>query len=310
MPAPEPSREDLAYCRALLARGSKTFSLAGLLLPRSLRPRVATLYAFCRLSDDLIDGAVEYDGAALDTLGELRRRLARVYADRPWEHPVDRALTALVSSTGLPRVWLEALLDGYEWDVRGREYDTLEQVQDYGARVAGSVGACMGLLLGAPDQDTLARACELGVAMQLSNIARDVAEDAARGRLYLPRAWLAEAGVDTELLLLDPTPSEGLSEVLRRLLDAAEGLYQRAEHGIARLPARVRPGLRAARLLYGEIGHELARRGYDVRRRAVVPRRRKLTLLLRALFGVGAAGGELRAAPLPAVRFLLEAPRR
>ncbi len=100
----------------------------------------------------------------------------------------------------MPRELPEALLEGFEWDLVGRRYETLEELQAYAARVAGSVGAMMAVLMGARSAAVLARACDLGVAMQLTNIARDVGEDARQGRLYLPLAWLREAGIDPERL--------------------------------------------------------------------------------------------------------------
>ncbi len=99
---------------------------------------------------------------------------------------------------------LDALLEGFAWDAAGRRYDTLDDLLDYAARVAGAVGAMMAVLMGVRDPALLARACDLGVAMQLTNIARDVGEDARAGRLYLPLAWLREAGIDPDAFLADP----------------------------------------------------------------------------------------------------------
>jgi phytoene synthase len=120
--------------------------------------------------------------------------------------------------------------------------------------------------------------------MQLSNIARDVGEDAAAGRLYLPRAWMDAAGIDVAEFLRKPRHSARLAEVVARLLDVAEASYARADAGIERLPLACRQGIRAARLLYAEIGDEVRRRGCDsVSTRAVVPPRRKLKILVRSL---------------------------
>ena len=151
---------------------------------------------------------------------------------------------------------------------------TLDELRAYAARVAATVGAMMTVLMGVRDPDTLARACDLGVAMQLTNIARDVGEDARMGRLYLPRAWLHEAGLDPDAWLQAPRFSAPLAEVVLRLLAAADTLYRQVDAGVARLPLACRPGINAARFLYADIGHEVLRRGGDsVRQRAVVPRR-------------------------------------
>jgi phytoene synthase len=145
--------------------------------------------------------------------------------------------------------------------------------------------------------------------MQLSNIARDVGEDARMGRLYLPRDWLREAGIDPDAWLKEPVFSEALGSVVLRLLDAADVLYRRADDGIARLPADCRPGISAARHLYAGIGHQVADAGGDsVARRAVVPASRKARLLGRALVAAAVNKDSCAShAPLEATRFLVEA---
>ena len=165
--------------------GSKTFFAASLLLPARVRAPASALYAFCRLADDEIDLGSDPQRA----MAGLHRRLDHVYAGRPQPIDADHALAAVVHRFAIPRAMLDALLDGFVWDTQGRRYETLEDVHAYGARVAGAVGAMMALVMGTRDSAALARACELGVAMQLTNIARDVGEDARNGRLYLPRAW-------------------------------------------------------------------------------------------------------------------------
>ncbi len=207
----------------------------------------------------------------------------------------------------------EALLDGFEWDARGRRYETIEDLHDYAARVAGTVGAMMAVLMRRRSPEALARACDLGVAMQLSNIARDVGEDARRGRVYLPLAWLREAGVDPDAWLADPVFDARIASVVRRLLRHADALYARVDAGIALLPPGCRPGIQAARVLYAEIGHEVERRGCDsVSQRAVVPGRRKAALLARALAQGAVARRRPGAAlpPLEAVRHLVDAAAR
>lgn len=301
---PELLDADLAACRASLAHHSKTFHAASLLLPAAVRAPATVLYGFCRLADDTVD----VEGGRRLALTQLRRRLDRVFEGRPQPVAADRALAAVVARFGIPRALLDLLLEGLAWDVDGRRYETLDELQDYAARVAGSVGAMMGLLMGARAPDTLARACDLGVAMQLSNIARDVGEDARMGRLYLPRQWLHEAGLDPDAWLAAPTFSPALAGVVQRLLETADALYARASAGVARLPLGCRPGINAARLLYAAVGHQVTRTGGDsVNRRAVVPGRRKGVLLLRAALSVRPSTGLLHEPPLPACRPLLAA---
>ena len=272
-----------AQLEAILRAGSKSFHLASRLLPMRVRMPTYALYAFCRHADDAVDEASSPRDARY-AVDALRARIDRVYAQRGLETVVERAFAHIVQRFAIPRAIPEALAEGMEWDVRGRVYENASDVRAYGVRVAGTVGLMMTLVMGKRDPEVLARACDLGVAMQLTNIARDVGEDARHGRIYLPGEWLADAGVDREGFLASPTPTDGLRAVVARLLDEAEILYSRADAGIAHLPADCRTAIRAARLVYSAIGDTIRRAGFDsVSRRAVVPKHRKLWLVLRAL---------------------------
>jgi phytoene synthase len=306
------SPADLDACRVLLRNGSRSFHAASKLLPASVHEPAGALYAFCRLADDEIDDAI--DGQAAEpgcpaaALARLRLRLAAAYDGTPRATPVDRALADMLAAHAMPRALPEALLEGFAWDAEGRSYETLSDVLAYAARVAGAVGAMMTVLMGRTDATIVARACDLGVAMQLSNIARDVGADARAGRLYLPRAWMREAGLDPDGWLADPAFDARLGSVVWRLLDVARGLYARADAGIAGLPLACRPGIGAARLLYAEIGHEVARAGYNsVHSRAVVSGRRKLALLARSVAKSVWPVRHCADAPLEETRFLVEA---
>lgn len=295
---------DLAACRQLLSNGSRSFYAASFFLPKSLREPASALYAFCRVADDAID----MEGNRPAALERLRERLDRVYQGRPLPQPVDRAFAGAVERFAMPRELPEALLEGFEWDAEGRSYEDIEGVLAYSARVAAAVGAMMSALMGVRSPHVLARACDLGSAMQLSNICRDVGEDARNGRIYLPLAWLQEAGIDPDEFLARPVFSEALGSVVERVLALAEDLYRRAESGIARLPVACRPGIYAARLLYAEIGHEVARNGFDsVSQRAVVAPARKMTLLSRALAVTPFPGGDCKSPALPENQFLVDA---
>jgi 15-cis-phytoene synthase len=296
---------DLQACRKLMRGGSKSFFAASLLLPSRVCAPASALYAFCRLADDAID--LGQDPAA--EMAGLRQRLDAVYDGRPGPQGEDRALAHVVHRFGIPRLLLDALLEGFLWDADGRRYDTLEQLQDYAARVAGTVGAMMSLVMGAASPRALARACELGVAMQLTNIARDVGEDARNGRLYLPRDWLREAGIDPDAWLRAPRFDAAIAGVVQRLLQAADLLYERGEHGVAELPRDCRSAILAARLVYAEIGVQLQREGLDsVSRRTVVSKRRKLALIARAARASLRTPTPLIGVPaLPAVQYLVDA---
>lgn len=299
---------DHAHCAAAIREGSRSFHAASLVLPAHVRRPAYGLYAFCRLSDD----AVDRDGGSLDAVLRLRARLARACDGDPHDAPADRAMADVLRHHAIPRAAPEALLEGLAWDTEGRRYESFEELQAYAVRVAGSVGVMMTLMMGVRDGLTLARACDLGVAMQLTNIARDVGEDARAGRLYLPLAWMREAGVDPDAFLSAPVASSPVKGVVARLLREADALYARARRGVAHLPANCRPAILAAALLYAEIGRELSRRhGLDsVSHRARVGGARKLALLGKA---VTLSPFLSRAAPAPALEaaaYLIDAVAR
>lgn len=302
------AESDLAHCRAAIRHGSRSFHAASLLLPARVRDPALALYAFCRHADDSVD-----NGAAPGRVDALGARLDRAYAGRPRNDPVERAFTVLVAERDLPRALPDALLDGFAWDEAGRRCATFSDLCAYAARVGGSVGAMMSVIMGVRDCDALARACDLGVAMQLTNVARDVGEDAAAGRLYLPLSWLREAGLDPDALPADPRPDPRVAAVVRRLLDAADPLYRRGEAGVAALPVACRPGIMAASRIYAGIGRRIAAAGHDsLTRRARTSTGEKLALVAGATARVAALGAlprpaALKAPPLPETAFLVEA---
>ncbi len=299
-----PAPEVLAECRAILGRGSKSFAAASALLPRRLRDPVAAYYAFCRVSDDAVDESSDPEAS----LVALRARLDAIVAGAPGPHPADRGLAWVLAEHAIPRAPIDALLEGYASDVARRRYETLSELRAYAARVAGSVGVVMTLLMGCREQDVLHRAADLGVAMQLTNVARDVGEDAAAGRLYLPLAWLREEGIDPDAFVARPRFTPGVGVAVCRLLDHAEHLYARAAAGVPALPADCRPAILGASAIYADIGRVIRARGYDsVSRRAVTTGLEKAWLLARAAVRsrLSESAGTWHHAPaLEEVRFL------
>jgi len=303
---------DLAACEAAIRTGSYSFHAASRLLPARYRAPALALYAFCRLADDSVDLQDEKTAAVL-RLGE---RLDRAYAGRPENAAEDRAFTAMVEATGLPRALPEALLEGLAWDAMERRYATLSDLRAYSARVASTVGAMMAVIMGVRDRHALARACDLGVAMQLTNIARDVGEDARAHRIYLPTDWLETARIAPVNFLRDPMPSDAVRDMVKRLLAEARRLYLRGEAGIPRLPFACRPGIYAARHIYDGIGAEVARAGFDsVSTRARTTAAQKVGwLMLSGARAVTSAAmpcpAVLYAAPLAETAFLVDAAAR
>lgn len=274
---------DLDECTASIRRGSKSFHIASLLLPRGTRQAAHALYAFCRHSDDLIDDQARQPDALL----RLRQRLDRIYDGAPHDHACDRAFARIVGDHGIPKAIPLSLLDGFAMDMVDRRYRTIAEVKQYAACVASTVGLMMSLVMRSGDAWTLARAADLGLAMQLTNIARDVGEDARNGRLYLPLDWLRDAGIEGEAFLRNPCFTPALAAVVKRLLTEADRHYQLGHAGIARLPAACRHAIRTAALTYQDIGRCIARNGYDsVSQRARTTLPRKLTLVARATWPV------------------------
>jgi phytoene synthase len=304
-----PEHTDLAACRTMMRGGSKTFFAAGLLLPKSVYGAATALYAFCRLADDAIDEAGDAEGLKAAALAGLRVRLDLAYAGTPVSHPADRAFADAVARHDIPRALPDSLLEGFAWDAENRRYEDIYALHAYAARVAGTVGVMMAVLMGVRLPGALARACDLGIAMQLTNIARDVGEDARHGRLYLPLSWLQAEGIDPDAFLARPVFTPAMGRVIRRVLEAADVLYARGALGIPHLPARCRPAIRAAGLIYAEIGHTLASSGYDsVSWRAHVPAHRKAALLARSMCALLPRGGDAAAAPaLAAAHYLVDA---
>ena len=304
--------DDLEHCREAIRTGSLSFHVASRLLPRSVRDPALALYAFCRLADDEVDEGEAKAAAVL----RLRDRLDLAYAGRPLDAPEDRAFAAIVEAFEMPRALPEALLEGLAWDAAGRRYRSLTEVRAYSARVASAVGAMMCVLMRVRDADALARACDLGVAMQLTNIARDVGEDARAGRIYLPLDWLASAGVPLEDFLARPEATPAIRRMTRNLLAEADRLYRRSEAGIDVLPLTARSGIWSARLIYDGIGTEVRRAAFDsIGTRAHTSSRQKLGwlaegMLRTALSTVAPRSALIYAPPLDEVRFLVDAARR
>jgi phytoene synthase len=282
----EPADRAVEQCLATLAHHAKSFHFASHVLPARCRADAAVLYAWCRFADDAIDLAppAEQHG----NLARLVRELDSVYAGEPQTDPVLGAFQQIVRVHRIPREYPVELLAGMAMDLDKDRYASLDELLHYAFRVAGTVGLMMAHVLGVSEPAAMRHATHLGMAMQLTNICRDVAEDWERGRLYLPLDWLAEAGapgLDRQLGgVLPATARRPVIKVVKRLLAQADAYYQSGDRGLAALSPRCALGVRTARLVYAEIGAQLALQGYDpLVGRAVVPFPRKLALLAQAV---------------------------
>lgn len=296
---------DAAFCRTYLRRGSVGAVAALLALPADVRQPATVFLAFRRALGELAGRP----GSARTAVALLEERVARVFADRPEEHPVDRAFAALVRERAFPRALIDLVVEGLAWDLEGRRPATYDALLRHCVRSGATTTVGLCLLLGRRDAPTVARACDLGIAARLVRIARDVGHDARAGRLHLPLEWLEEARVDVDRFVLHPAPTRGVRDVVLRLLRAAEPLDVRAEEGIAVLPERARPAARALRLSDAALAASIRHHAYDtVSRRVEVGRRETALLLARSLRPLP---GELAPGPdrgaLPAARPLVDA---
>lgn len=282
MPPPPPPRveNDLHLWQAF-RHHSRTFSFAARLLPAEVRLPIATLYLFCRSVDTIADERVLEVGAACARaeLAAMRDGLEATLRGRPPEGFLWRRLADVHRRYELYPVPLYELIDGAAWDLDERPIRTRQDLIDYSNLVGGSIGAMMLPFLlddraRLDDAEIPARA--LGIAMQITNIVRDVGEDRrVRDRCYLPLTWLADHSL-TPADLDAATPPAAYPALLEEVMARAEALFESGLAGIGLLRPRMRPGIRAASRCYREILNEVRAHGYDnLSRRAVVPFRRK-----------------------------------
>ncbi|MEO8448978.1 MAG: phytoene/squalene synthase family protein [Gemmatimonadota bacterium] len=285
----------IARSQAILEAGSKTFTRAASLLPRPVREAGYQLYAWCRHCDDQIDGQTLGHGQrARESIADQRARLAELRAKtaaalegRPVSELPFVGLQRVVRDFQIPHKYPLALLDGMEMDVEGSRYPTFESLIPYCYKVAGVVGIMALHLMGTRDAESIEHAGELGIGIQLTNIARDVVDDAAAGRFYLPEDWLSDAGIPPDGLA-DPSKRGAVVGVVARLLDRADDYYVRAEGGLSRLDFRSAWAVAAARGIYSDIGRVIRRKGtaaWDTRAFVSTPRKayRMIWALRRAL---------------------------
>ncbi len=284
------------YSRATISSGSKSFAAAARLLNSSARESAHMLYAWCRYCDDQIDSqhlgvpAEPGPSSSRSRLDHLERETRRALAGEPVEHPAFVALQRVVERHGIPDRYPLELLQGFAMDVERCRYDELEDTLLYCYHVAGVVGVMMAHIMGVKSGDALVRAADLGIAFQLTNIARDVMDDARLGRIYLPSKWLAEVAVTpADIMLVDHRAA--VFTVAKRLLDEAELYYDSATEGLPHLGWRAAWGIATARTVYRDIGRIVIGRGPAAwNGRAVVGRGRKVygafRGLIRAVFAV------------------------
>ncbi len=267
------------YCEEKAAGSGSSFYYAFRFLPPEKRRAITAVYAFCREVDDIVDECLD-PGVARSKLAWWRDEVARLYGGTP-SHPVTRALEQSALVVGIAQEQLQEILDGVEMDLTQSRYPDFRALRLYCHRVAGVVGEVSAQIFGYSDRSTPKYAAQLGLALQLTNIIRDVGEDARRGRIYLPLDELRAYGV-AESDLLCGRESEAFRRLMQYQYERAIATYDQA---LARLPPAdrrsQRPGLIMA-AIYRTLLEDIRRGGFPVLRyRLALPPLRKLWIAWR-----------------------------
>jgi phytoene synthase len=261
------------YCRHRAAGSGSSFYYSFLFLPEARRRAITALYAFCREVDDVVD-EVNEPGVARAKLAWWRDEIAAAFAGTP-QHPVARALQPVVAAYRLPEAHFQTVIDGMAMDLECDRYPDFAALERYCHRVAGVVGLMSAEIFGYRDERTRDYARDLGIAFQLTNIVRDVGEDARRGRIYLPQNELAAHGIGVAALLRGEAGA-GFAALMTEQVSRARAWYRRALDALPGVDRRAqRPGLAMA-AIYQALLDEIERDGYRVldRRIALTPLRK------------------------------------
>lgn len=274
------------YCRRVTRRASKTFYWGSSFLPQPKRRAIWAIYAFCRTVDDIVDEALKLTPAKGHLSGSVAPRkaldnwrlsLERIYRSEGFaDGPVQQAWSDMLEDYPVPLRPALELLNGVEMDLTVKRYQTFDELYWYCYHVAGTVGLLTAPVFGYHDDTALVHAVELGIALQLTNILRDVGEDARRDRIYLPQEEMASFGY-TEKDLVAGVVNEGFCELVRFQISRADNYYQRSQPGICMLSEDCRLAVRLSGTLYRRILDYICLNDYNVfTRRASVPLQTKL----------------------------------
>ena len=285
------TEKQIADSRMIIEHGSKSFALAARFFDRETRKDATLLYAWCRYCDDVIDGQdlgmgpLRNDQSkAAGEFTALRAMTVDALNGKTMSNPFFSGLQYVVQRHDIPHEYPLALLEGFAMDVAKRRYETLQDTLEYSYHVAGVVGMMMAMIIGARNKSALRHAGDLGIAFQLTNIARDVYDDARAERIYLPASWLRQAGVPDGIYALREYPQATFFAV-QQLLEAAEPYYASARWGLAALGFRSALAVAVAHRTYRRIGIEVLRRGSQgLAHRAVLSHEERLKSAMQSLF--------------------------
>lgn len=297
----------VAAAHGSIRRGSRSFAAASRLFDGETRERAWLLYAWCRACDDIADDQDHGRAATARAMGPRlapEARLATIrtltelaIAGEDTGNPAFDALGLLMREVPLTVAMIGDVLAGFALDAAGWRPRTQTDMLRYCYHVAGAVGVMMAIVMGVPaeDGDTLDRACDLGIALQITNIVRDIWEDDAAGRCYLPVEWLVETDIPPGEMT-KPHYRQALVPMVARACALAREYESSGKAGAANLPFRQRWAVLAAAGIYGAIAREVERRGAHAwDHRVYTSRTRKLMLTIKAF---GEAGRE----PVPTLR--------
>ena len=271
------------YCKQKAAQSGSSFTVSFVFLPKDKREAMTALYAFCREVDDVVDECSDYSVAQVK-LNWWKSEVANLYAGTP-QHPVSKALQPVIAQFHLAQEHFLEIIDGMEMDLKFNRYEDFTQLQLYCYRVASCVGLLAAQIFGFTNRKTLKYAHDLGMAFQLTNIIRDVGEDARRGRIYLPLDELRKAKVNEDDILKGrETPA--IKELIEFQIQRAESFYDKALHELPAEDAKQqRTGLMMA-AIYRTLLREIKADGAEkvLNRKTSIPPMRKLILALKTYF--------------------------
>ena len=281
------TRDELvAGALAVIQDGSKSFRAASQLFDRETRERAWLLYCWCRHCDDVCDGqALGFGSGPKGSMAEVRHKTRQAFAGEDVGELPFQTLRQLLTERPIPLAMLEDHLDGFDLDERGWVPKTEEDLDRYCYHVAGTVGCMMAVVMGVSpdDEPTLERAADLGIAFQLSNIARDIRDDLSAGRCYIPTDWLDELAV-TRATLFASGNEAALQEIVARLVRRVSHYEQSARKGVGRLPFRSRIAVLTAARIYGAIGRRVGELGLSAwDSRVTIGKTRKLAYLVPSI---------------------------
>ena len=274
-------RPSFEHARALTARHAKSFYISARFLPPERRWGTYALYGFCRYADNLIDLPRQRTREQqLLEISHLADELDIAYQAGESEHPILKPFVAVAARYGIPMEYPRDLLRGCEMDIRFTGYETFKDLYVFCYRVAGVVGLMMTHILGYTNDEAFVPAEKLGIAMQLTNILRDVQEDKNMGRIYLPRQELKACQVAEEDIFAERM-SPNLASLIRSQVERAYEYYQEAERGIPMLDKSSQFAIYSASRIYRGILYKIERQGYNpFLGRAYLPLRQKMAILL------------------------------